>query len=80
MRRGETHMDCPPRLPTIAFGDIRTGDLLWSVRTGEPCLVTAIAEDPTYVVVLRGGELRSIHYTWLSKVTVPGELGASHRA
>jgi hypothetical protein len=68
----ETHHVPPPRLPTIAYGSIRVGDLVWSVSTGEPCLVTGLAEDPTYVIILRGGELRSIHYTWLSKYATAG--------
>ena len=69
---GETHRDCPPRLPTIVYGAIRVGDLVWSVRTGEPCLVTGIATDPTYVIILRGGEIKRVHYTWLSKDATAG--------
>ena len=78
-RNTETHLDCPPRLPSIAYGDVRVGDLVWSVKTGEPCLVTGIAADPTYVHILRGGEIKSIHYTWLSKDATPGEAGVAHR-
>ena len=68
----ETHRVAPPRLPTIAYGALRVGDLVWSVSTGEPCLVMWIESDPTYVTVLRGGKVRSIHYTWLSKDATAG--------
>lgn len=68
----ETHRVAPPRLPTIAFGALRIGDLVWLESTGEPCLVMGLAEDPTYVHILRGGELRSIHLAWLSKYATAG--------